>query len=226
MEEAAELFAALKANDATRVRELLDGSPALAAAAAPDGTSAILTAAYHRATDVLALLVSRAPPLSIFEAAAVGDCARLSALLAHDPGAAVRFSHDGWTALHLTAFFSRTEAALLLLAHGADASAPSRNPMMNQPLHAAAAGRADKALVQALLDAGADPDARQRGGICALHSAAQQGNAELVRLLLARGAERALAADDGRTPVDLAREKGHAAVEALLASPARPEPGR
>ena len=129
----------------------------------------------------------------------------------------MRFSHDGWTALHLTAFFSRTEAALLLLAHGADASAPSRNPMMNQPLHAAAAGRADLKLVQALLDAGADPDAPQRGGYCALHSAAQNGNEAMVRLLLARGANRAKAAADGRTPVELAREKGHASVEALLA---------
>jgi ankyrin repeat protein len=217
MEEAAELFAALKANDVQRVRELLDASPGLAATAAPDGTSAILTAAYHRATDVLTLLVSRAPPLSIFEAAAVGDCGRLSSLLAHDPGAAMRFSHDGWTALHLTAFFSRTQAALLLLAHGADARAPSRNPMMNEPLHAAAAGQADAALVHALLDAGADPNARQRGGYCALHSAAQNGNEELVRLLLARGADKAPAAADGRIPLELAREKGHPAVEALLA---------
>jgi uncharacterized protein len=216
MEEAAELFAALKANDVQRVRELLDASPALAAAAAPDGTSAILTAAYHRATDVLALLVSRAPPLSIFEAAAVGDCGRLSALLAHDPGAAVRFSHDGWSALHLTAFFSRTEAALLLLAHGADARALSQNPMMNQPLHAAAAGQAAAPLVHALLDAGADPNARQRGGYCALHSAAQNGNEALVRLLLARGADKSPAGADGRTPIELAREKGHAAVAALL----------
>jgi ankyrin repeat protein len=218
VDEAEELFVALKSNDVAKVRALLDRSPALAASAAPDGTSAILTAAYHRATDVLSLLVSRAPPLSIFEAAAVGDCRRLEALLEPDPGAALCYSHDGWTALHLTAFFSRTEAARLLLGRKADPSAVSRNPMANQPLHAAAAaGGADVGLVAALLDAGADPNARQRGGFRPLHSAAANGDAALVQLLLARGADRSAATDDGRTPLQVARERGHARVEALLA---------
>jgi ankyrin repeat protein len=218
VDEAEELFVALKSNDVAKVRALLDRSPALAASAAPDGTSAILTAAYHRATDVLSLLVSRAPPLSIFEAAAVGDCRRLEALLEPDPGAALCYSHDGWTALHLTAFFSRTEAARLLLGRKADPSAVSRNPMANQPLHAAAAaGGADVGLVSALLDAGADPNARQRGGFRPLHSAAANGDAALVQLLLARGADRSAATDDGRTPLQVARERGHARVEALLA---------
>jgi ankyrin repeat protein len=217
VDEGEELFVALKSNDVAKERALLDRSPALAAAAAPDGTSAILTAAYHRATDVLSLLVSRAPPLSIFEAAAVGDCRRLQALLEPDPGAALRYSHDGWTALHLTAFFSRTEAARLLLGRKADPGAVSRNAMANQPLHAAAAGGADAALVVALLDAGADPNARQRGGFRPLHSAAANGDAALVQLLLARGADKSAAADDGRTPLQSARERGHAQVEALLA---------
>lgn len=217
LDEGEELFIATKCNDVATARALLDRNPSLAASAGPDGTSAVLTAAYHRAQDVLALLVSRAPPLSIFEAAAVGDCERLQALLGPDPGAAQRFSHDGWTALHLTAFFSRTEAARLLLRHKANPRAVSHNPMANEPLHAAAAGRADKALLEALLEAGADPNARQRGGYCALHSAAANGDKGLVELLLARGADKSAVGDDGRTPLQIARERGQSQLEALLA---------
>jgi ankyrin repeat protein len=42
------------------------------------------------------------------------------------------------------------------------------------------------------------------GGFTALHTAAHNGDEELVRLLLERGADPAHAAVDGRRPADLA----------------------
>jgi ankyrin repeat protein len=59
-------------------------------------------------------------------------------------------------------------------------------------------------LARLLLDAGADPNGRGEGGFTALHSAAQNGDDELVALLQERGADPGLATDDGRTPADLA----------------------
>jgi ankyrin repeat protein len=134
------------------------------------------------------------------EAAALG---RMDGL---DPGAR---SGDGFTALHLAAYFGGAETVRSLLAAGADPDADAANPFAVRPLHSAVSVR-DHASVRALLAAGADPNVRQQGGYTPLHSAAHSDDAELVRLLLAHGADPALTADDGRTAADMAGERTRA----------------
>jgi ankyrin repeat protein len=60
-------------------------------------------------------------------------------------------------------------------------------------------------------------NAKAEGGHTPLHSAAQNGDAAMARLLLAHGADPAAARDDGKTALDLAREGGHNEVAGLLA---------
>ena len=159
------------------------------------------------------ILATRAPD-TVFEAAAVGDTGRLAELL-DDPAAT---AGDGYTPLHLAAFFGHADAVRLLLDRGAPVGAVAENPMRVQPLHSAAAG-GDTACVRLLVDAGADVNARQEGGFVPLHAAAQNGDAAAVELLLAAGADPSLPTDDGRTAADLAREAGHEAVVDRLARP-------
>jgi ankyrin repeat protein len=64
----------------------------------------------------------------------------------------------------------------------------------------------DHAAARALLEAGANPDLRQRGGYTALHTAAHNDDAELARLLLSHGADPAVLTDDGQTAADMAGE--------------------
>jgi uncharacterized protein len=138
---------------------------------------------------------------NVFEAAAFGREERLSELLESDAGLARAFSGDGFTALHLAAFFGHPEAVRLLLDRGADPTAVATSEQIGpvQPLHsAAAAGGLDS--VQLLLEHGADVNARQGGGFTALHAAAANGDAELARLLLAGGADATAKDDDGREP--------------------------
>ena len=171
-----------------------------------------LLQAVYRGDDAArdAILRERAPS-TVFEAAAVGSVERLDALL-DDPGAV---AEDGFTPLHLAAFFRHPEAVRLLLSRGAPVNAVAANPMRVQPLHSAAAG-GDPECVRLLVEAGADVDARQEGGFTPLHACAQNGDEAAVSALLAAGADPVLATDDGRTAADFARDAGHHAVVARL----------
>ena len=105
----------------------------------------------------------------------------------------------------------------MLLEHGADVAAVSRNDLAVQPLNSAAAGRRLD-VVEALLDAGADPNARSHAGFAPLHAAAEHGDRELVERLLERGADPSAPLDDGRLAEDLAREAGADKLADLLAT--------
>ena len=158
----------------------------------------------------------------IAAAAGTGDAERIREILQRDASAVNLPNTDGWTPLHLAAFYGHREAATVLLDHGADAAAVSTNGMANQPLHAAAAGR-HLELVELLLAHGADPNARQHGGWTPLQAAARHGDAAMARVLLAHGADVEALSDDGRNAIDLARAAGHGEVVELLRRDAAPE---
>ena len=139
----------------------------------------------------------------MLEAAATGRLDVLRAQIEADPGALDARSPEGFTPLHLAAFFGGAAAVRLLLAAGMAADADQANPARVRPLHSAVAAR-DHDAARALLEAGADPDARQQGGYTPLLAAAHNDDVEMVELLLAHGADRALAADDGRDPAAMA----------------------
>ena len=67
-----------------------------------------------------------------------------------------------------------------------------------------------------LLDHGAEVNATQAGGYTPLHQAAAAGLTEMAQLLLKAGANPAARCDQGKTPADYARERGHEAVLAFL----------
>jgi ankyrin repeat protein len=163
------------------------------------------------APDILALLRPHVM-LDVCEAAAAGDVERLRILLAGDAAQVHARSGDGWTPLHLAAFFGRREAVDLLLA-------VSGGQEHNQPLHAALAGACDGVIVRALVTAGADVNAAGAGGVTPLHVAASRGNAEQVRFLRTAGASVTATLDDGRTPAKLAAAHGHPTLAEELRSP-------
>jgi ankyrin repeat protein len=201
------LFAAIDEGDESAVAELLDARPELAGERAADGRSPVLHALYTGHADLVGPILAANPPLDVFDAAAVGRGRGLEELLDADESLARGYAPDGFTALHLAAFFGEEDAARTLLERGADVHAVARNPELQvTPLHSAAAG-GHAGIVKLLLEHGADPNARQGGGFTPLHSAAQNDDRESVEALLAAGADASLANDEGRTPADLAGEE-------------------
>jgi hypothetical protein len=219
MESAREqVLSAVKAGDVKRLEELLAADPSLAATVDATGVSLRLVACYHQKPDTLPLLREVGPPLDIFETAALPGAAELGKeLLMVDPGLARAWSSDGFTPLHLAAFFRRPSMAEALLGLGADPNAVARNPMAVQPLHSACAGR-DVAIITMLLDHGADANGRQSGGWTPLHAAAMFGDLPLLEMLLSRGARPELTNDEGKSALDLAVAQGHAEVAEALRS--------
>jgi uncharacterized protein len=214
MTETEELFTAIGAGDSAKVDALLDGDSALASARNHQGLSAVLVALYCRQEDILTAFLDRHPPLDLFEAAALGLHEMLRELL--DSGDDIAsWSTDGFSPLHLAAFFGRTATVQMLLERGAPVDRASRNGMKVTPLHSAAAGH-HAGIGALLLAAGADPNARQGGGFVPLHAAAQNGDLPLVRALLDHGADPKARDEDGRTPATLAEEKGYAEIVELL----------
>jgi ankyrin repeat protein len=209
MATTADLIGAVNAGDTERVRELLADDPSLVAARDESGVSALLLARYRFDRATTDVLLAADPDLDVFEAAALGYVDRLRERLLDGPDATTAYSSDGFTALHLAAFFGKAEAARMLLEHGAGVEAYTRNAFANQPLHAAAAGRHIE-VCRVLLAAGADVNATQHGGYTPLHEAAQHGDVEMSELFLSAGADPALTTDAGETPAQIAAAAGHA----------------
>jgi ankyrin repeat protein len=159
--------------------------------------SALLHALYAGDRAQADVLLAQNPELNVFEAAATGRAARLRELLAGDPSLANAFGEDGFHPLGLACFFGHVEAARVLLDHGADVDALSRNKhIRTAAIHAAAAsgetGTDDARryeLVKLVLEHGADPNLRQGDGFRAIDAARQNGDDRVKELLREHGAE-------------------------------------
>lgn len=211
-----ELFEAIKGGHRERIRELVRRSPE-ALLERHHGATPVLFASYVGQQGALEELLALAPGLSPYEAAAVGSLPALEAALRQKPAAVGELSEDGWTVLHLAAFFGRRACVEFALKHGGDPKATSANALRNRPLHAAAAGNHTD-VCAVLLAHGSEPDARQHGGYTALHAAAQHGNEVVVDALLAYGAAPGLIDDQGKDAAQYAEDSGHAALAAKLRS--------
>jgi ankyrin repeat protein len=215
MAEAADVFKAIDKDDTRRLKALLKKEPALAEAQNEQGISAVLYARYRSADKALDALLAAQPGLSVFEAAAVGDVKRIRELLETNRSLVESYTPDGFTALHLAAFFGQPEAAGLLLENDAPVNAVATNQMKVTPLHSAVAAN-DAKISRLLVENNAEINVSQQMGYTPLHEAAQNGNVEIARMLLENGADAKARMDDGTTPAELARKHRHAKLAEMI----------
>lgn len=122
-----------------------------------------------------------------------------------DASGVIEIEQGGYTALMFAAQMDELESARLLLAAGADANETA--PVGTSAL-VIAAHSDSSAVATLLLDKGADPNAGG-AGYTALHAAVLRGNLDLVKALLAHGA-------NPNTPVEKATQARRVSVDFAL----------
>lgn len=187
-----EFLATVLTGDEASAHTALAANPALAHVSTTDGLPVTLLALYRKQKLLAeALGELKQEKLSIFEAAALGRVRDVSVLLHLHRDRALEVSQDGFTALHLAAFFGHHYCAKLLLEERADPNAVSQNAMAVTPLHSALVEKPEPVvapLVALLLNAKADPNTKQASGSTPLMVAQQNGHIQVEKLLRAKGA--------------------------------------
>jgi ankyrin repeat protein len=203
---------------------------------APANPSPLHRALYAGEEEAAALLAAEGARHDVFTASALNDVEALSVLLEADPTVHARRDADGAPPLHWAASRGCLQAAALLREHGADVNAVDRKGATALG-KAALTGHED--VCRALLAAGAkhtlgtacylgdteavaalvteDPrraGSRDRNGLVALVVAAEQGDADCVRILLAHGAD--VGDPDAGYALFVACRDGHREVAELL----------
>jgi ankyrin repeat protein len=183
-----DLWLAICEGDHAAVEAIVEQRPDLARGRTDESLPWTLAAVYRGHPGVADLLLRHGAELDPFSAAALGRTDQLKVLLDRGEAGLQELSPDGWTPLHLAAFFGHRETAAMLIDRGADTAARSKNEIANTPLHAAiAGGRA--AVAELLVERGADVNA-VANGLTPLDIAAGREDQEMMTYLIAHGAER------------------------------------
>jgi hypothetical protein len=156
------------------------------------------------------------PPLSLQEAAAIGDVNVVSSLL--EKGEPINGSDDSLrgTALHRAAMSGQLAVVELLLNKGAQIDAQDAFPGGTALDYAAEKGH--KEIVELLVARGGSVKAKRGypAGDTPLHSAVRAGHKDIVEFLIEKGANVNVKNNNGQTPLDIALSRGHTEIVELL----------
>lgn len=209
---------AAKAGDIAEVNRLLAADPSLVNAREANGETPLIAALYRGHRHVVDRLIEAGASVDLFAAAATGRIDIAERELAASSDAVNQHAYDGWTPLHLAAFFGHASLAERLLAAGANPNAVSQNSLQNTPLHAATAGKHSEVALL-LMARGADVHAVDSARLTPLHIAAENGLEDVVRALVAAGADAHAVDAEDKTPLSRAAARNLNRIVDLINDP-------
>ena len=197
------------------VATLVAADPTLAATPNEQGISPVMFALYCQKREVATNLLEAGAVPGIFEIVALGEIEDLTSHLDSDSEALTACSPDGFTLLHLACFFGHVGCVKMLIERGSEVNIAAENESRVHPIHSAAACNSAE-IVNLLLEAGAEADAKQHHDYTALMSAAMHNNLDMANALLEAGANPNQKSEDDRTPISMALEAGNGDIVGVL----------
>lgn len=212
-----EVFKAIDVADVNALGTLLENDLSLASCRSNDGMSAVLFSLYINKPEITKLILSFEPELDIYDLAALGGAAQISALIATDPKIIHEYNGVGFTALHIASYFGHVGIVSLILENGGEVDKTTMDGSGLTALQSAVSNLKTDA-VKELLHFNADVDVRMLGGFTPLMTASAMGSYELVKILLDFKANKSLVSEDGRNAAAFANSGNHKDVAVLLHS--------
>lgn len=177
--------------------------------------SALLLACYYRKNQIIQVILKYLKNINVHEVCALGYAEQLELMIDQKPDVVNEISTNGFSPLGIAAHFGHEAMARLLLRHYADPNIPSQNGFNVFPIHAAL-GANDTTIAKLLMEAGAEVNVVQQGGLTPLHLAAQHGNIDIIIILLEHGVDIEIRSDQGLTAADIAFDRGFKELGQIL----------
>src|SRR5678816_3355845 len=133
MNTTADVMKAIQTDDAKSLKNILSQQPELALARDANGNSPFLMSAYFGRSEMLQTLLDLGVKPDVYEACAAGRIDEVQHFIRENRNRVNERSHDGWTPLHLAAFFGHLNIARALLDAGAGMLIISNNNEANLP---------------------------------------------------------------------------------------------
>jgi len=214
IESPPEFIEAVKRGDVSKVRDLVSANPALLSSRTKRGLSPVLVALYSGQKVAAANLIALGADLDAHDAAAAGRLDRVRELVERDPSLVNATSAEGFTPMGLAAYLGHEEVVEYLLSKGADVNFAA--PSTGFTALTGAVSQRHGRVADLLVRRGAEVNHLYEGTLTPLVVATSQGDLNLVRLLLDHGADPNLGGMEGKSALDLAKEKGSREIAEVL----------
>lgn len=208
------IFEAIKSRDDEALTKIIAENP-LSVNETENNAKPLAIAKYYGKESAIEILLKNGYKTDFFEDCMLGNHVQALQAINQDPGLINGFSADGFHALGLACFFGHAKLASHLLEEGADPNLPVLNPLKVTAIHAAAAN-GNIEIVQLLIAASVDVNAREASGFTALHTVAMENKPEIAAALIQAGASPDAQNDAGDTPRTLAQQAGHQEILAIF----------
>ncbi|WP_164111953.1 MULTISPECIES: ankyrin repeat domain-containing protein [Sphingobacterium] len=194
---------------------LLSQDPSVVNQKTSHDISPLLLSCYYQKPQITQVILKFISTITIHEACATGLTSHIQMMIEHKKDVVNELSDHGFTPLGIAAHFGKEEIVRLLLLHHANPNISSQNGYSTYPLHAALAiNHSD--ISKMLIEAGAEVNVLQYGGIAPIHQAAGHGNIDLIIALLEQGADITIRTNAGQSASDIAADKGFNEIATIL----------